>query len=136
VNNDLLINYLKQRAKATLADSCINDFFNSLNEILDNSISYSNGNFSILEKMLQEEIEKFMNKVSKIESFLKECGLLIRFENSIKFYNYTEGYLIELDAKVYVKDVEGLFLIERSNKIKRFLIKDKIDHEVFPNNSS
>lgn len=124
INSDLLINYFKQKMRIILVDSCINDFFKSINIIVDNSISHSNGNFSIMRKILEEEIREFMERVTKTKSFLEKCGLRIHFEKSVIFYNSTDKYIVEVIAEVNAEDYEGLFSIKRSNKIVRVLYKE------------
>jgi len=124
VNSDLLLDYLKQKMRVILVNSCVNDFFESISVIVDDSISRSNGNFSIMKEILEDETGKFIGKLSKTRDFLEKCGLKIYFEKSIVFYNHTEEYVIEITAEVYAEDSEGLFSIRRSNKIVRTLVKE------------
>ncbi|MBO3839235.1 MAG: hypothetical protein QXN75_01210 [Thermoproteota archaeon] len=140
VNVELSVNFLKQKRKAIIADSCIDDFFKSISTILDDSISSSRGNFSIMRETLEKRIEKLMEKVSKTKGFLEECGLKICFENSIVFLNNTEEYVIQIAVKAYAEDCEGFFSIRRSSNIVRFLRQEICEEsniaELFPNNSS
>lgn len=139
VNAELSINFLKQKMKAIIANSCIDDFFESISTILDDSISNSRGNFSIMRETLERRIEKLMGKVSKTKSFLEECGLKISFEKSIVFFNNTEEeYIIQITAEAYAEDCEGFFSIRRSSNIVRFFPQEicKESSYFFPNNSS
>lgn len=121
VNAELSISFLKQKMRVIIANSCIDDFFESINTILDNSISNSRGNFSIMRETLEKRIEELMEKVSKAKSFLEECGLKISFEKSIVFFNNTEEeYIIQITAEAYAEDCEGFFSIRRSSNMVRF----------------
>lgn len=140
VNAELSISFLKQKMRVIIANSCIDDFFESINTILDNSISNSRGNFSIMRETLEKRIEELMEKVSKAKSFLEECGLKISFEKSIVFFNNTEEYIIQITAEAYAEDCEGFFSIRRSSNIVRFfpqeICKELSFAKFFPNNSS
>jgi len=139
INCDILINYLEQKKMVIIANSCVNDFFDSIDAILDNSMACSEGNFSILKEMLNSEIGKFMERVSEAGVLLEECGLKTRFEESTVFYNNNGEYVIEIIARAYVEDYEGLFSIEREKKIMRSF--PQVVHEEsrvleYPNSSS
>jgi len=140
INVELSINFLKQKRKVIIANFCIDDFFESINTILDDSVSSSRGNFSIMKETLEKETEKLIERVSKTNGFLEECGLKIGFGKSIVFFNNTEGYVIQIAAEAYAEDCEGLFSIRRSSNIVRFIPQETCKESnaagLFPNNSS
>lgn len=123
LESELSISYLKQKARLMLAEYCINDFFKCIHEILDNRISCFEGNFSTVKKILENEIENFIERVNRTKDFLRKCGLEIRFEKSIIYHDNEEEYLIEIIAEVHVEDYEEFFSFRRSNKITRSLRK-------------
>ncbi len=118
IDSIILENYLKQKSKAFLADSVISDVFESFGAILDRSVYSSEGNFTILKQLLEEEAGEFMNRVLEIREFFNEYGVLVDFNYTI---NYTENCLIEIDVKAYVNDLEGLFYFERNHRARRTL---------------
>ncbi|MDW8033717.1 MAG: hypothetical protein RMI79_02010, partial [Nitrososphaerota archaeon] len=79
------------------------------------------GNFSIMRKILEDEINKFMERVYRTEDFLSKCGLKIYFEKPIIYYHSEEEYIIEIIIEVYVEDNEGSFSFKRDNRIIRSL---------------
>lgn len=123
MESELSISYLKQKSRIMLADHCINDFFESINVILDKSISCCEGNFSTVKEILEKEIENFMERIQRTKDFLEKCGLGIRFQESIIYHDNEDEYVIEIIAEVYIEDYEGCFSFKRSNRIMRALRK-------------
>jgi hypothetical protein len=114
----MLANYLEQKSEALLADSFIIDVFEGFDAILNRSICKSEGNFTILKQVLEKETGEFMNRVYETSDFFNEYGVLINFTYAI---NYAENYSIEIDVKVYVKELEGRFSFERSHNVIKML---------------
>lgn len=118
IDSIILENYLKQKSKAFLADSFISDVFESFSTILDRSVYSSEGNFTVLKQLLEEEAGEFMNRVIETREFFNEYGILVNFNYTI---NYAENCFIEIDVKAYVNDLEGLFSFERNHMVSRTL---------------
>jgi hypothetical protein len=113
----LLEGFLKQREKLVLADSLVNDVFNSVEDIAETSMSSSQGNFSEFRKILVDRIERFKSE-NLYGEFFKECGIIAQFNYTIE--TREKELLIEVTCRIRVSDPEGLFEYERVYKtVKR-----------------
>lgn len=118
IDSIILENYLKQKSKAFLADSFIGDVFEGFGVILDRSVYLSEGNFTVLKEVLEEEAREFMNRVLETREFFNEYRILLDFSYTI---NYIEDCLVEIEVTAYVKELEELFSFERTHRVSRTL---------------
>ncbi len=113
----LLAGFFKQRVKIVLADSLLNDAFNSVENIAEACMHSSKGNFSEFKKTLEEELERLTENLCD-EEFFREYGILVRFSSSIEYYD--EECSVEIISRIHVSDPEGFFSFERVYKtVKR-----------------
>ncbi|MEM2087670.1 MAG: hypothetical protein QXF52_03225 [Thermoproteota archaeon] len=118
IDSIILENYLKQKSKAFLADSFIGDVFEGFGIILDRSVYLSEGNFTVLKQVLEEEAGEFMNRILETREFFNECRILLDFNYTI---NYTENCSVEIEVTAYVKELEEFFSFERTHRVSRTL---------------
>lgn len=113
----LLAGFLKQRVKLVLADSLLNDTFNSVENIAEACMRSSKGNFSEFKKNLEEELKRLTENLCD-EEFFREYGILVRFSCNIE--SYDEECSVEIISRIHVSDLEGFFSFERVCKtVKR-----------------
>lgn len=130
--------FLKQKVKAVLADSLINDVFRTVESIAEANVYSSRNNFSELEKNLAGEMERFRKEILSSEEYFDKCGVSVQFDYRIE--THEEACLVKIVSIVNVRDLEGFFTIERAhNTVKIAGFCESIEtpgEEAFPKNSS
>lgn len=114
-----LESFLRQKAKAVLADSLVNDILDSIENIANISVCSSKGNFSELNKMLIDKMKRLWEAILYDEKYFKEYGISIRFDYSIK--TREEEHSVEITSRIYVRDLDGSFVLERIHDTVRQL---------------
>ncbi|MEM2929403.1 MAG: hypothetical protein QW797_00825 [Thermoproteota archaeon] len=130
--------FLKQKAKAVLADTIANDVFKTVESIAEANVYSSRNNFSELEKSLAGEMERFREEILGSEEYFNRCGVSVQFNYRIETRG--ETCLVEIVSSVNVKDLEGFFTMERAHDtviIAGFCAGVETSGEgAFPKNSS
>lgn len=123
----LLEGFLRQKARAILADSLINDILNSVENIVNTSMCSSKGNFSELKKILVDEMRQFWEAILYKEERFNEYGVSIRFDYSIEIRE--EGCSVEIVSRIRARDLEGFFTLERVHNTVRRLASEEVGND-------
>ncbi|MGQ9479213.1 MAG: hypothetical protein ACUVQ0_04215 [Thermoproteota archaeon] len=117
---DFMIEYWREKTKATLAESCVKDIYKSVERILDRDISLFGSNLSAMISFLEKDLEGFVQRINT-EDFPREAEFFLNMDYIVKYQNCTDVFIVEISVNVNIRDCENLFSIRRNYQIRRVI---------------